>query len=478
MNSRDLAEVREQQNELTFFNPALFELAERIGEYLSSCRAIVPKDLLGKKAECVGIALSALEWRMNPYQVASKAVVIQGKLSYEAQLVAAVINARAPIKAPLDYREIGPWNKIVGKFEIRERKDPQTGRVIRSPVATWDKSLEPLCKVVVSGTFHGETRPRQLEISLAQAGVRLSTLWIYDPVQQLCYLGTKRWSSRYCPHVGMGVYTSDEMRSATMEPAERDMGTIEVVDESETVDRTQVEPEPEVYADDLMAKMEAAETLEELQALGAKASFLPMAEKEKARELFVSKQKRLQAGDAKPDRDREPVHLADVMSKIMESTTPEQFDGCEELAKQLYRKRSRQTALDALSARRDEFREKAEQAEREQEETASADSEDEPGVYVDPNGERFDPALHEHGDDGVPHVDKGGYLIAKAPPTAETYLGKKLGPRGDTSGFSSQPGDGWPETLPGADKEANLRRTAAGTPPKREEDQDPIPWDD
>ncbi|ENE8833853.1 recombinase RecT, partial [Escherichia coli] len=53
--------------------------------------------------------------------------------------------------------------------------------------------------------------PRVLELLLAQARTRNSTLWADDPRQQLAYLALKRWARLYCPEVILGVYTRDEL---------------------------------------------------------------------------------------------------------------------------------------------------------------------------------------------------------------------------------------------------------------------------
>src|SRR5256885_12962122 len=55
--------------------------------------------------------------------------------------------------------------------------------------------------VRVWATFRGEEEPRVLELLLAQARTRNSTLWADDPRQHLAYLATKRWSRLYCPDV-------------------------------------------------------------------------------------------------------------------------------------------------------------------------------------------------------------------------------------------------------------------------------------
>ncbi|MNC30976.1 RecT family protein [compost metagenome] len=65
--------------------------------------------------------------------------------------------------------------------------------------------------IVIRATLKGEDQPRELDLLLAQARTRNSTLWADDPRQQLAYLAVKRWARLFCPDVILGVYTPDEL---------------------------------------------------------------------------------------------------------------------------------------------------------------------------------------------------------------------------------------------------------------------------
>lgn len=121
--------------------------------------------------------------------MAQKTHLVNGTLGYEAQLVNAVITARAPVKERLHFEWYGDWSKVNGKDD----KSPNLG-------------------IRVSATLRGENEPRVIDISMAQVGpVRNSPLWGADPRQQIAYLATKRWARLYCPDVILGVYTPDEV---------------------------------------------------------------------------------------------------------------------------------------------------------------------------------------------------------------------------------------------------------------------------
>ena len=108
---------------------------------------------------------------------------------------------------------------MIGKFEIR-RSDKGEFRV-----PGWKLEDEDGIGIRCWNTLRGESEPRVLELLLAQARTRNSTLWADDPKQQLAYLAQKRWARLYAPGVILGVYTPDELD----QPTECDMGAAEVV---------------------------------------------------------------------------------------------------------------------------------------------------------------------------------------------------------------------------------------------------------
>lgn len=157
-----------------------------------------------------------MQWKMNPFAVAQKTHLVNGVLGYEAQLVNAVITTCAPVLDRLHYEWYGTWEKVIGKFDIKTNSE---GKQYRQP--GWKLEDEEGLGVKVWATFRGEDEPRVLELLLAQARTRNSTLWADDPRQQLAYLATKRWSRLYCPDVILGVYSPDELEEVA--PVIRDV---------------------------------------------------------------------------------------------------------------------------------------------------------------------------------------------------------------------------------------------------------------
>ncbi|HGB9406184.1 TPA: RecT family recombinase [Escherichia coli] len=181
------------------FSPEGMNQLVRFAELMSQSKATVPKHLEGKPADCLAVTMQAAQWGMNPFAVAQKTHVVNGTLGYEAQLVNAVVSSSSLLATRLNYRWSGDWSNVNGKT---------------------DKS--PNLTVTVSAVLKGEAEPRELTISMAQAGVRNSPLWEQDPRQQLAYLCTKRWARLHAPDVLLGVYTPDELQE-TATRVERDI---------------------------------------------------------------------------------------------------------------------------------------------------------------------------------------------------------------------------------------------------------------
>jgi hypothetical protein len=186
-----------------------FQAVERMNELaklMSISKVAVPAHFRGSPGDCLAVVMQAVQWGMNPFAVAQKTFCISGVLGYEAQLVNAVIAARAPVTGRIEYEWYGPWERVLGKFAVKKNTE---GKEYRAP--NWTPADEEGCGVRVWATFKRESEPRVLDLLLTQARTRNSTLWADDPRQQLAYLAVKRWSRLYCPDVILGVYTPDEL---------------------------------------------------------------------------------------------------------------------------------------------------------------------------------------------------------------------------------------------------------------------------
>jgi len=191
----------------------------RLADFMASGKSALPMHLRGSPGDCLAIVMQACQWNLNPFAVAQKTHIVNGVLGYEAQLVAAVINTSKIVIDRFNFDWFGDWKKVIGKFQIKK------GDKGEYRVPGWQLSDEEGLGIRVWATLRGEAEPRVLELLLAQARVRNSTLWADDPKQQLAYLAQKRWARLYASDVILGVYSPDEFDA----PAPRDMGPADVV---------------------------------------------------------------------------------------------------------------------------------------------------------------------------------------------------------------------------------------------------------
>lgn len=219
-----------------------------LANVMATGKATIPQEYRNSPGDCLAVVMQAVQWGMNPFAVAQKTHFVSGKIGYEAQLVNAVITALAPTRDRLHFEWFGPWNKVIGKFEIK-RGDKGEYRV-----PGWNLADEEGIGVKCWATIKGEEEPRVLELLLAQARTRNSTLWADDPRQQLAYLATKRWARLHCPDVIMGVYTPDELDDVK---PEREINPAPQSSGSRVLDMMRNQPHQETAAEQMAEQVEA-----------------------------------------------------------------------------------------------------------------------------------------------------------------------------------------------------------------------------
>lgn len=256
----------------------------KFSQMMATSKITIPKHLQGNAGDCFAIVMQAMQWGMNPFAVAQKTHLVNGVLGYEAQLVNAVINSRAPITTRLNYEWFGDWSKVNGKTSNAD----DVG-------------------VIVSATMKGETEPRVLSVSMAQVGnVRNSPLWVNDPRQQLAYLATKRWSRLYCPDVILGVYTADEFedtepKDVTPQPTTSKTASIRdkvAAKKGQVIDQAHTRTNDVPALEKAVAAIEVAETVEDLAQLAKGLANLGLTEAEQKQINVLYKTKKQALIDA------------------------------------------------------------------------------------------------------------------------------------------------------------------------------------
>lgn len=139
----------------------------------------VPKHLQGNPGMCLAVCVQAMEWRFSPFAVANKSYEVQNRLSFESQLVHAVIEQRAPIVGRMRHRFEGEGDERVCIVwaTLRETNEPLE---YRSP---------PFSKI----------QPKN------------SPLWKTKPDLQQYYNTSRDFCRAYFPDVLLGVYSRDEL---------------------------------------------------------------------------------------------------------------------------------------------------------------------------------------------------------------------------------------------------------------------------
>lgn len=156
-----------------------FDKIWRMATALSESALSLPKELKGNIGDCMAIVTQAMIWNLNPFAVAQKAHVINGKLGYEAQLVNAVVMQSGAIRGSFHYEYRGEGNNL----------ECRVGAVLR-----------------------GETELRWGEwLSTAMVQTKNSPLWKVNPRQQMGYLQVKNWARAFAPGAILGIYSDDEL---------------------------------------------------------------------------------------------------------------------------------------------------------------------------------------------------------------------------------------------------------------------------
>jgi len=151
----------------------------KVAEMLASSRVSVPDHLRGNVGDCMAIVTQAMLWNMNPFAVAQKTHLVNGRLGYEAQLVNAVLQASGLVRS-------------MPRYEYRGDGEGLECRVAFVP--------------------RGESEPLWGEwLPMRAITTRNSPLWKTNQRQQLGYLQIKNWARAFAPGAILGVYTTDEL---------------------------------------------------------------------------------------------------------------------------------------------------------------------------------------------------------------------------------------------------------------------------
>lgn len=204
----------------------------RLAEIMASGKATIPNEFRNSPGDCLAVVMQAVQWRMSPFAVAQKTFFVSGKIGYEGQLVHAAVTSSGILTGDdFDYEYYGPWEKVIGKFEIKK------GEKGEYRVPAWHLADEIGLGLRISATMRATGKVKVLDLMLAQARTRNSTLWADDPKQQLGYLAVRKWARQYAPGIILGVYTPDELDQDYREPRDITPAPAQAASVSHTIDQ-------------------------------------------------------------------------------------------------------------------------------------------------------------------------------------------------------------------------------------------------
>lgn len=166
------------------FLPANFGEALEMAKLLASGIGVRPF-MRGNVSACMMIVQQSVRWGMDPYAVANKAYLVDDQVSYESQLIAALVNTSP---------------EIIGRLKVAWEGDVTGGIGKETLVCT------------VRGRLRDDPdEERELSQPLKDVTIRRSPLWKVNPRLQLAYHTQRSWARLYVPEVLLGIYSPDEL---------------------------------------------------------------------------------------------------------------------------------------------------------------------------------------------------------------------------------------------------------------------------
>lgn len=155
--------------------------AVEFAKIMCQAQQAVPQKFRGQPGLCLGVTMQALRWGMDPFGVCQNAYVVNDKVAYEAKVIKAAIDERAPLAEPLDFQFEG---------EGESRFCRCVGKLFAASGAIVERIYETP--------------------ALKDIKIKNSPLWTGDVDQQLSYFAARAWARRHAPSIMLGVVSRDE----------------------------------------------------------------------------------------------------------------------------------------------------------------------------------------------------------------------------------------------------------------------------
>ncbi len=176
--------------------------------------------LKDKPDACFSIIKNALNWRMDPHQVAAKTYSpAAGQIGIEGVLASAIMLNSGRVRL-LTYEYSEGWERIQGKFKRvpatwpdgnpKKKKNPTTGKYDGDPVFTiepdWKIEDEAGLWVVAIAEMMDGRKVRTPEIYLSECHPRNALTWNTSPKRQIIHVAERLICNMTCGDILMGVH--------------------------------------------------------------------------------------------------------------------------------------------------------------------------------------------------------------------------------------------------------------------------------
>lgn len=195
-----------------------FEAKQRMAQMFAQSK-IVPQTYQNNVADCAIAIDMAMRMNCNPLTVMQNLVIVQGRPTWQAQFLIACINQCGKFTT-LQYKQ---WEDgKVGMLEYEDNVwDPDTRRN-KLVKKTFNGKDVPnyCCQAYATDLQTGEVvygTEISMKMAVAERWVTKSgSKWLTMPRQMLIYRAASFFQRAYCPEIGMGFHTTDEIEDAVV----------------------------------------------------------------------------------------------------------------------------------------------------------------------------------------------------------------------------------------------------------------------
>lgn len=190
-----------------------FEAQQRMGQMFAKSK-IVPQAYRDNVADCAIAIDMAMRMNCNPLTVMQNLVIVQGRPTWQAQFLIACINQCGRFTT-LQYKH--GQDGMVGKMEYEDNEWDNVNKRNKLVKRTFDGENVPnyTCQAFATDMKTGEI-VYGAEISVKMAVMerwytKSGSKWQTMPKQMLIYRAASFFQRAYCPEIGMGFHTTEEV---------------------------------------------------------------------------------------------------------------------------------------------------------------------------------------------------------------------------------------------------------------------------